>query len=56
MGDVTLLRENNKRVREIRADEEKAILTALDPTRHVTKAGRQETGGIAPTYGGWCGS
>ncbi|MBI4536503.1 MAG: site-specific integrase [candidate division NC10 bacterium] len=31
VGDVRLLRENNKRVREITADEEKAILTALDP-------------------------
>jgi site-specific recombinase XerC len=32
VGEVKLLRENNKRVREITADEEKGILTALDPT------------------------
>ncbi len=31
VADVRLLRENNKRIREITADEEKAILAALDP-------------------------
>ncbi|MFA5028570.1 MAG: site-specific integrase [Candidatus Methylomirabilota bacterium] len=40
--DVRLLRENNKRVREITAEEEAAILGALDPTQRRTKAGRQD--------------
>jgi integrase len=42
VADVRLLRENNKRVREMTADEETAILTALDPTQQHTKAGRQD--------------
>ena len=42
VADVKLLRENNKRVREMTADEETAILTALDPTQRHTKAGRQD--------------
>ncbi|MCY2927519.1 MAG: hypothetical protein NT031_19190, partial [Planctomycetota bacterium] len=32
-ASVKLLRENNKRVREMSPDEEKAILTALEPSR-----------------------
>ena len=32
MADVRLLREDNKRVREISATEEQAILAALEPT------------------------
>ena len=42
VADVRLLRENNKRVREMTAEEETAILTALDPAQHQTKAGRQD--------------
>jgi integrase len=42
VADIRLLRENNKRVREMTADEEKAILTALDPLQRLTKAGRQD--------------
>jgi integrase len=42
VADVRLLRENNRRVREMTADEEKAILTALDPAQRRTKAGRQD--------------
>ncbi len=33
VADVKLLRENNKRIREITEAEEKALLTALDPAR-----------------------
>ncbi len=33
LADTRLLRENNKRIREITADEEKALLTVLDPAR-----------------------
>jgi integrase len=42
VADVRLLRENNKRVREMTGDEETAILAALDPSTHRTKAGRQD--------------
>jgi integrase len=37
VADVRLLRENNKRVREMTADEETAILKALDPARRRGK-------------------
>ncbi len=37
VADVRLLRENNKRVREITDTEEKALLTALDPERRRGK-------------------
>jgi integrase len=40
--DMKLLRENNKRVREMTADEDRAILTALGPAQRHTKAGRQD--------------
>ena len=43
VADVKLLRENNKRVREMTADEERAILTALDTAQRRTKACRQDT-------------
>jgi hypothetical protein len=33
LGDVKLLRENNKRIREITDAEEKALLVALDPSK-----------------------
>jgi hypothetical protein len=42
VADVKLLRENNKRVREMTADEEKSILAVLNPAQHQTKAGRQD--------------
>jgi integrase len=42
VADVRLMRENNKRVREMTVEEEKAILTALDPSQKRTKSGRQD--------------
>ena len=51
VADVKLLRENNKRVREMSGHEEKAILRALEPSQR-----RASDDGIAPTFGPWCGS
>ncbi len=42
MADVRLLRENNKRVREMTVEEEKAILLVLNPSERRTKSGRQD--------------
>ncbi len=42
VADVKLLKENNKRIREITEAEETAILAALDPSQRQTNAGRQD--------------
>ncbi len=42
VADVRVLRENNKRVREMRGEEEQAISAALDPAERRTKSGDQD--------------